>query len=336
MLKVGLIGAGFMGGMHAACYSELSENVKVVAVADVVNENAVSMAEKFGAKVYADGMDLIDNAEVDIIDICLPTYLHTKYAIKAMEKGKAVFIEKPICLNMDEAKLLLDTQEKTGAKIMVGQCIRLWDEYLWLKNIIDSGTYGKVISGVFKRLSPKPTWAWENWLHKVECSGSVALDLHIHDADFIRYIMGEPQSLASAVARDSDGVIQQIFTTYTYPNAIITAEGVWDYPAGFPFCMEYRVKFERATVVYNSGSNPALVVYPVEGEKIVPELEKDFVDSNEIGGNISSLSGYYNELKYFTERLQNGLPLEIAPLDEGIKSVELVLKEIEIVGGAKK
>lgn len=335
MLKVGLIGAGFMGGMHAACYQGLSENVKVVAVADLVDEKAEAMAKKFGAKIFTNGMELIDNAEVDIIDICLPTYLHTTHAIKAMEKGRAVFIEKPVCLNLDEAKLLLDTQEKTGAKVMVGQCIRMWDEYAWLKKTIESKIYGKVISGVFKRLSPKPTWAWENWLHKPECSGSVALDLHIHDTDYIRYIMGEPQSLFSEVARDKEGVIQQIFTTYTYEDAVITAEGVWDYPPAFPFCMEYRIKFEKATVVFNSGSNPPLVVYPVEGGQIVPELEKDFVESNEIGGNISSLGGYYNELKYFVERLQNGQPLEVAPLLEGIKSVELVLKEIDFVGGAK-
>lgn len=337
MLKIGLVGAGFMGGMHSACYQSLLDSgVKICAVADVDIEKAKAVAAKFGAEVYKTGNELIENADVDVVDICLPTYLHTEHAIKAMEKGINVFIEKPVCLNLDEAKLLLETGEKTGAKVMVGQCMRLWPEYIWLKEATESGEYGKIISAVFKRVSPKPTWAWENWLHKVECSGSVALDLHIHDADYIRYLMGEPVSLNSTAARDSEGVIQQIFTTYQYPDSVVAAEGAWDYPPSFPFCMEYRVKFEKATVVFNSVNNPSLVVYLNEGGQIVPEIKNDFDDSNDIGGNISSLGGYYNELKYFTERLTLGLPLEVAPLSEGVKSLELVLREIEMAGGAKK
>ena len=142
MIKIGLVGAGFMGKMHASCYRAL-ENCGAVlaAVASTEADDAAIAAEGTQAKCYSDGMDLIHNADVDVVDICLPTYLHTKFAVAAMEQGKAVFIEKPVCLNAEEAKILLDAQKRTGAKVMVGQCISLWDEYVWLKQTADSGLY---------------------------------------------------------------------------------------------------------------------------------------------------------------------------------------------------
>ena len=335
MLKIGLIGAGFMGGMHAACYKALAEkDVTVVAVADLDTAKANAAAQTFGADIYSTGYELIEKADVDAIDICLPTYLHTKHAIAAMKKGKAVFIEKPVCLNADEVELLLKAQRETQVQVMAGQCIRSWPEYRWLKRTLDSGIYGGIRSGVFHRVSPKPAWAWDNWLHKTECSGSVALDLHIHDSDYIRYLLGEPGLVSSDVMRDSDGVIQQIFTNYRFGETLITAEGGWDYPADFPFSMSFRIMFEKATAVFDSATIP-LTVYPNTGGEIVPEI--DIVNhENDIGGNISSLSGYYNELKYFTERLNNNQPIELATLKDAARSVELVLKEIAIVGGVRR
>lgn len=336
MIKVGLIGAGFMGEMHLACYQALAEQgIKITAVSDLVFEKAESVAEKTGAIIYANGMDLIENADVDVIDICLPTYLHTDHAVAAMKKRKAVFIEKPVCLNEEESELLLRVEKEAGVPVMVGQCIRLWSEYAWLKETIDTKVYGDIISGVFKRISSLPTWSWENWLHKPECSGSVALDMHIHDADYIRYVLGEPNKVSAIASRDKDGVIQQLFSIYNFDKAVISAEVCWDYPSSFPFCMEYRIKFEKATAVFNSSVNPSLVVYLQSGGSIVPELEKEFEYENNLGGNVSSLGGYYNELKYFYQKILESKPIEIAPLSEGVKSVLLVLKEIKIAGGVK-
>ena len=142
MIKVGLIGCGFMGGMHAACYAALAElGVKVVAVADVRPDYAQKLAGEDTA-IYATGMELIANADVDVVDICLPTHLHTAHAVAAMKAGKHVFVEKPVCFNDDEMDLLLNTEKETGVKVQVGQVIRQWTEYVWLKQTVDSGIYG--------------------------------------------------------------------------------------------------------------------------------------------------------------------------------------------------
>ena len=94
MLKIGLIGCGFMGTMHANCYNAI-EGVQVVAVADLQREKAEALAKLSDAKIYSTGMELIENENVDAIDICLPTYLHAAHAEAAMRKVKNVFVEKP-------------------------------------------------------------------------------------------------------------------------------------------------------------------------------------------------------------------------------------------------
>lgn len=331
MLKVGLIGCGFMGGMHYACYNAI-DGVEVTAVSDVREEKAKELIKDANVTVYSTGIELIENADVDIIDICLPTCLHTEHAVLAMRKGRKVFIEKPVCLTVEEGKILLDVQKETGATVQVGQVIRLWDEYKWLKEIIDKNEYGKIKSAVFKRLSSVPTWGWENWLHKAEMSGSVALDMHIHDVDFVRYLMGEPESFTSAVDRNEKGIIEQIFTTFKFDNATVTVEACWDYPADFPFDAGFRVKFEKATAVLDVSG---VTVYYKDGGQFKPEIQPEFIGSNDIGGNLSSLGGYYNELKYFIDKVASGETPLIAPLSEGVKSAELVLSEIDSVGGAQ-
>ena len=330
MIKVGLIGCGFMGGMHSACYAALANlGVKVTAVADVRREYAENLAN--GAQIYATGMELIEKADVDVVDVCLPTHLHAAHAVAAMKAGKNVFVEKPSAFKDEDMELILATEKETGAKVQVGQVIRQWTEYVWLKKAVDAGTFGKVQHAMFRRLSGKPTWAWENWLHQVDKSGGVAVDMHVHDVDFVRYIMGEPDVVKAHAHRDAEGVIQQINAVYGYGHKVsVAVESGWDYPASFPFTADFRVKFDKATVI---GGGGVVNVYPLEGDAYQAELEEEFQGDNEIGGNISSLGGYYNELKYFVEGLQGKNDLPVATVSEAIKSVQLVKREIEAAGG---
>lgn len=330
MIKVGLIGCGFMGGMHSACYAALANlGVKVTAVADVRREYAENLAN--GAEIYATGMELIEKADVDVVDVCLPTHLHAAHAVAAMKAGKNVFVEKPIAFKDEDMELILATEKETGAKVQVGQVIRQWTEYVWLKKAVDAGTFGKIQHAMFRRMSSRPEWAWEGWLHQVDKSGGVAVDMHVHDVDFVRYIMGEPDVVKAHAHRDAEGVIQQINAVYGYgSNVSVAVESGWDYPADFPFTADFRVKFEKATVI---GGGGVVNVYPVGGAAYQAELEEEFQGDNDIGGNISSLGGYYNELKYFVEGLQGKNDLSVATVSEAIKSVQLVKREIEAAGG---
>ena len=321
MIKVGLIGCGFMGSMHANCYKNI-DGVKVTAVADIRREKAEELAN--GADIYPDGKDLIANADVDVIDICLPTYLHAEYAILAMEKVKYLFVEKPVALTNAEAKAMQKKAKETGCRVQVGQVIRFWDEYVELKKIIESGVYGKVINANFRRISPRPTWGYNNWLLDIKISGGAAQDLHVHDTDYVLSVFGEPKNFYS-VKNKSGEQNSYINTIMKYQDFVVSVEGTWDLPSTHPFEATFRVVFEKATIE-NAGGK--FTCYTEDGAKEIV-IEKKELSGGYKGGNISDLGGYYNELVYFTDRVKNGEEIAKATLKDASKSLSFVLKEIK-------
>ncbi len=321
MIKIGLIGCGFMGAMHANSYN-IIDGVQVTAVADIRREKAEELAKISGAEIYADGMSLIENADVDAIDICLPTFLHTEHAIAAMHKVKNVFIEKPVAFTPEECDRLLAAQKETGAGVQVGQVVRFWDEYVYLKDAIDTKKYGNVINAVFRRLSPRPTWTWENWDLEPKRSGGAALDLHVHDTDYMLYAFGRPNNFNTVIAHGGEAN-SYIMTVANFDGFTVTSEGTWDLPATFPFEMAFRVRFEKGTVEYTNGG---FKLYDDEGtHDIVLNKRKIAVEG---GGNISDLGGYFNELEYFASCLTAGKKPEKAGLADACASVKFIFEEL--------
>ena len=324
MLRVGLIGCGFMGTMHANCYKNI-EGVEIVALADLRREKAEELAAGTKATIYSEGKDLIANAELDVIDICLPTYLHAEYALLAMEKVKYVFVEKPVTLTVKESKALLKKQAETGAEVQVGQVIRFWDEYVELKKILDTGKYGKVVNANFRRLSPRPTWGWNSWLLDTALSGGAGQDLHIHDVDFVLSIFGAPKKFYTVRANGGE-TNSYVNTVMQYADKAVSVEGTWDLPGSHPFEATFRVVCEKA-VIENAGGK--FMLYTDEGAEQIVIEKKEIAGEAFKGGNISDLGGYYNELVYFTEKAKAGEKIERATLSDASASLAFVLKELK-------
>lgn len=324
MLKVGLIGCGFMGTMHTNCYKNI-EGVELVAFADLRKEKAEELAQGTNAVIYADGKDLIANADVDVIDICLPTYLHSEYAILAMDKVKYVFVEKPVSLTKKQGKQMLNKAKETGCNVQIGQVIRFWDEYVKLKEIVEDKTYGKILNANFRRISPIPTWGWNDWLLKTELSGGAAQDLHIHDMDYVLSLFGKPNKIKSMknICGEQNSYICSLLG---YDDFVVTVEGTWALPGTHPFEATFRVVFENATVE-NAGG--AFMLYTKDGAEEIKIDKAEVLGEGFEGGNVSDLGGYFNELVYFTNCAKNGEKIEKATLFDGTESLNYVLEEIK-------
>lgn len=322
MLKIGLIGCGFMGTMHANCYKNI-EGVELVALSDIRREKAEALAEGTNAVIYGDGYDLIANADVDIIDICLPTFLHAEYALRAMDKVKYLFVEKPVALTADEGAAMIEKAKKTGCRVQIGQVIRFWDEYVALKGIIESGKYGRVVNANFRRLSPRPDWGWQDWLLDGTRSGGAGQDLHIHDIDYVLSLFGEPKNFSSLKNKLGEAR-SYVNTLMEYDDFVVGVEGTWDLPASYPFTATFRVVFEKA-VVENAGAG--FMLYTTDGATEIKIEKKALVGAVE-GGNISDLGGYYNELLYFCGQANADAPIEKATLSDGVASLRFLLKEL--------
>lgn len=323
MLRVGLIGCGFMGAMHANCYKNI-EGVELVALADIRSEKAMNLAVGTQAELYGDGMELIEKADVDVIDICLPTFLHAKYALAAMDKVKYLFVEKPVTLTLEESKALIEKSAETGCQVQVGQVIRFWDEYVALKEMVDAKAYGQVVNANFRRISPRPDWGWNDWLLDTALSGGAAQDLHIHDIDYVLSLFGEPVDFYS-IKNTLGEKNSYIHTLMKYENHAVTVEGTWDLPSTHPFEATFRVVFENA-VVENAGGK--FMLYTTEGAKEIVIEKKQLAGGAAAGGNISDLGGYYNELVYFCEKAAKGEKIECAELSDAVKSLEFLMKEL--------
>jgi predicted dehydrogenase len=208
-VKIGILGFGFMGNCHSNAYSTC-KGAKITAICDVDEARLRGNAQVAGniagvatrkqlsrVNLYTDAKQLFVEPDVDVVDITLPTYLHAEYAIRAMQAGKDVICEKPMAISSADAKKMLAVAKKTRRRLFVAQCIRFWPAYATARDIIQSQKHGNVRSAVFTRLSATPTWSWNNWLHDPRKSGKAALDMHIHDADFVLYVFGKPKSVFS-------------------------------------------------------------------------------------------------------------------------------------------
>lgn len=324
MLKVGLIGCGFMGSMHANCYNNIA-NAKVTAVADLRPEKAKELAAISGAEIYTTGKELIEKADVDVIDICLPTYLHAEHAILAMQKVKYVFVEKPVALTKEEGKEMMEAAAKYGANVQVGQVIRFWDEYVELAKMVESGVYGKIVNANFRRLSPVPTWGWDNWLLTIAKSGGAGQDLHVHDIDYVLSIMGKPCKFYTAKNDDNS----YVSTLMQYKDAVVSVEGTWNLPTTHPFQATFRVVFEKAVIENADGK---FMKYTEAGAEEIKIEKIELAGDAYKGGNVSDLGGYYNELVYFCDKAEKGEKIERATLTDAVESLNFVLDELSFQG----
>ncbi len=326
MIKVAILGAGFMGGMHAEVYGNLP-NAELVAVADRDLDKAGKLVDRHRATAYPTAEDLLDQEKVDVVDICLPTFLHKEYAVKAAREGKHILCEKPIALTTEDADEMIDTAEKAGVKFMIGQVLRFWPEYIKLKEIYDSGQLGKLLNITCIRLSPTPDWAWDNWLTDPERSGGALLDLHIHDTDYLLYLLGKPLSLI-CYASSHSLPYGHVFTTFTFAdNVIAFAEGGWDMPQTFPFTMAYTALFEKGVVEFNFRAEKTLAIYK-SGRKVeYPEVQQELVPAANTEGNIAQLGGYFSEIKYFVDSVENDQEPAQASARAARDSLEIVLAE---------
>jgi predicted dehydrogenase len=180
---------------------------------------------------------------------------------------------------------------------------------------VDTGKYGGIKAASFRRLSPFPAWSAESWIRDPARSGGAALDLHIHDTDFVNYLFGRPLSVRSFGTGQLPNGIDHIITHYKYgDDKMVTAEGGWMGMPEFPFRMEFTVMCSRASVEF---SGKGVSVYTEEGETIKEETSQ---------GN-----GWTREIDYFITCIAEGQALETVTPSSAREAVEIVCAEMESV-----
>lgn len=330
MQKIILTGFGFMGTMHAQIYQKLKQ-ARIVAVVDNATDKTKASMKELGidAPLYDSLESALAAVDADVVDICLPTDLHLENARIAIKAKKAIFCEKPLALSPADGKKIAEAADKAGVTAQVGQCIRFWPEYMAFKKFVESNKAGKLLSLTLQRRSSLPTHSMDQWILDPERSGGAAVDLHVHDTDFILYLLGVPQAVRSLTPEDEPGP-SQIFTQYIYEGVSVTAECGWNYPPNWGFQMAFQAVFEDGAVEYDSGADPTLTVTVGQGKKKPLPYKNPSIGTSSTGaGNISALGGYFNELQSFIRALEAKRAPETATLEDATQSLKVVRAELK-------
>lgn len=335
-MKIGFIGVGGMGYTHLLSLKEISstEDISVVAIADKRKERQEMAKSVFpDARVYEDGLELLDAEKLDTVFIVAPSYAHFPLLKKAMEKQLSIFCEKPVCLTEEECDELLKREKDYPHPVCVGQVVRHMPEFLFLKNCISSGKYGKLLDLSFERLSGDVNWGYEDWFHEEKKSGSVILDLHIHDLDFMRFLLGEPEKAEVLhCTRFDSGMVNHIVTKAKYGALSVLSEASWYHDEAFPFHVSYRADFEKATLLYHSLSDKEHVLVCAGGkaEKVEPEGREKEMQKVESEINIKSLGAYLTEDRKFIGYLlgkEKEKPVSLSDAIQSVRLAESLLKQ---------
>lgn len=323
MIRVGIVGLGFMGRMHYRCWSAMP-GVEVSAVCEASPKvleaagkaqggNVGGAAESIDLsrlKVFHDLDELIASGTVDALSITLPTFLHRDATVKALEAGLHVLCEKPMALTLEECDAMTSAAKASGKVLQVGHCVRFWPEYVVARDLVKSKQFGEVVGATFRRFSAMPSWSPDSWFADEKRSGGQPMDLHIHDSDYVHYLFGLPEEVSSV----ADKPQTYISTQYRYPGGpAVVAEGCWRMASGFGFEMSFNIVLERATIAYDCTRTPAFRVCTADGETITPDLPAG--------------DGYTREIEHFARLVEGSDEERVVTPEQSRETVRLVLAE---------
>jgi predicted dehydrogenase len=283
MVRIGIVGVGFMGMIHFLAARAL-QGAQVTALCSRDPKKLAGdwrdIHGNFGPpgtvmdlstlKKYQHLDDLLADPDVDLVDVCNPTHLHPETARRALEAGKHVLVEKAIALTPEGADAMVQAAARAGKLLMVAHVLPFFPEFSYAAEAIRSGRWGRVLGAHFKRIIARPDWSAD--IGDASKTGGPAVDLHIHDTHFIGLVCGVPQRVFSSGVVQN-GAVNYLTTHYLYgPGgpAVSCSSGALAQKAR-PFVHGYEIYLERATLVYESGSCPLTVLTADSQEQ--PRLE---------------------------------------------------------------
>ncbi len=281
MVRIGIVGLGFMGMTHFEGATRLADagdgnrrvagsklkGGKVVAIA---TRNPKKLAGDWssiqgnfgprggqvdltGIKTTPNYRELLDDPNIDLIDICLPTGEHEEVALEAIAAGKHVLVEKPIAIDLKAADRMVRAAEKAGVLLMVAHVLPFFPEFRYARETIASGKYGKLRAAHFRRVMAPPEWSKR--IADFASLGGWGIDLHIHDNHFVGAICGVPQKVFARGLLQA-GFVNHVHSQYVYDDPDVTVSCVSGGIAakGLAFAHSFEIFLEKATLQFDAGT----------------------------------------------------------------------------------
>jgi predicted dehydrogenase len=304
-IGIGIVGMGFMGTTHLVASSKLRGG-RVVGIVTADPRKARgdfrSVRGNFGkgaARIDMTGItahptleSLLEDDSVDLVDVCLPSFLHEAAALQSLKAGRHVLVEKPIALEPTGARRMLAASKKARRLLMVAQVLKFFPEFDLIRKRERDGEWGRLVALHLRRAIARPSWGTESWFADPSKSGGMVIDLHIHDTDFMVHLFGRPRAVRSSALIEK-GRIDFLRTTYDYggTSCLLTAEGSWVNAPSLPFRHGYDAYFEKATCHFDSARSPRPMVHGTKRSAEAP---------------LRAADGFLAELQAATDAVRSG------------------------------
>lgn len=323
---VAIIGGGFISNIHAQCYKNLG--IKIEAMADISEKVRQEFEEKYNCKTYSSAEEMLENVSdnIDLVDICAPTFLHEEFILLALKHNKHVICEKPLSINLNSVDNIISKLKSSDRYLMVAQVLRFWTEYVKIKEWIEEGIFGNIKLVSAMRLAQHPK---SEWFYNPKKSGGGIFEFHIHDIDFLCYLFGDVKEVYANGSKDENESWDFINSSIKFKNGIsASVQGIFGITDNYPFTANIKVIGDKATAEYSlsagvnldSGGKQSnsLILYRKGKEPIIE--------------NIKSKDAYELELEYFIDCVKNNKKPEIVSLDSikrTIKTINCLIESLE-------
>lgn len=315
-MRVGIVGAGTMGTVHAGSHQEAGH--QVAAIYDLRPVAAAANAARVGAAVAPTFDALLSDPTIELIDICVPTPYHREYVEKAARAGKHVLCEKPLAPTLADARAMIEVCRETGVHFYVAHVLRFFPEYERARNLVLEGKVGE--PGVIRttRGGIFPT-GWDDWYADYNRSGTLTLDMIIHDFDWLRWTFGEVERVyaKSLSTRTTERLDYALVTLRFASGAIAHVEGTWSH-SGFRY--GYEVTGSKGLLEFDSAKIQPVVVQRRAAEAGVTGVAVPESPLRE--------SPYTTEIRHFGRCIKHG-ETPIVTAYDAYKAVEISLAALE-------
>jgi myo-inositol 2-dehydrogenase / D-chiro-inositol 1-dehydrogenase len=310
-VRVGIVGTGSMGSTHTQAW--LQAGVELSGVISAHLEHAQAFALEYQTQAFSSLEEMLE--VVDVLDICAPTHLHREMTEIAAMAGKHIICEKPIALNLEDARAMIEACSSQNVRLFIAQVVRFFPQYRAAAEILNSGQLGNLGVLRLKRAGYQPK---VNWFLDETKSGGMVMDLMIHDFDYALWLGGKVVRVYATSARASHPTSSGDYALVTLgfeSGAMAQIEGGWAYPKG-----TFRTSLDIA------GSQGLIEWHSDNSSTIKSFLEPQNLDVSAVGipSSVLTEDPYTTQIKHFKHALETNTPFEVTPQD-ALVALEIAL-----------
>ena len=238
-MKIAILGTGF-GKEHAKLFCN-EKLVDEIIVWGRKPEKLKEIEKELGVKTTTNIDDVLNDTDIELVDVCLPTKVHAEYAIKALRAGKHVFVEMPLADTAENGRKILEAAKECNCRVFVDLFLQFEYPYQLLNQIKEEKRYGECIDFYIRRQTP-------HWWGNLDLD-NITLSLMHHDIDFVLQLFGKPDSI-KVEGRNVRPECSAVTALMSYKNASATIHADSSLANTCPFSVGFEATFEKAFIRY--------------------------------------------------------------------------------------